>query len=178
MIGQTVSHYKILEKLGEGGMGVVYKAEDTKLRRPVALKFFPPDLCSDHQRKERFIQEARIASAIDHPNVVAIYEIDEVENDNLFIAMAYYRGETLDRRISKGPLKLEEAVRIALQVAQGLAKSHDLGIVHRDIKPSNILITEDGTAKILDFGVATLNASDVEYRSELSVAGTLPYMSP
>jgi serine/threonine protein kinase/Flp pilus assembly protein TadD len=178
MIGQTISHYKILEKLGEGGMGVVYKAQDTKLGRPVALKFFPPDLCSDRQRKDRFIQEARIASSIDHPNVVAIYEIDEVENDNLFIAMAYYRGDTLDRRIKKGPLKLEEAIEIAIQVAQGLSKSHGLGIVHRDIKPSNILITEDGTAKILDFGVATLNASDVEYRSELSVAGTLPYMSP
>jgi len=178
MIGQTISHYRILEKLGEGGMGVVYKAQDTTLERFVALKFFPPDLCADRERKTRFTQEARIASSIDHPNVVAIYEIDEVENDNLFIAMAYYRGETLDLKIKKGPLKLEEAVNTALQVAQGLAKSHDLGIVHQDIKPSNILITEDGTAKILDFGVATLNEPGVEYRSERSIAGTLAYMSP
>src|SRR5512136_2846295 len=110
MIGKTVSHYKILEKLGEGGMGVVYKAEDTKLGRPVALKFFPPDLCADRQRKDRFIQEARIASSIDHPNVVSIYEIDEAENDNLFIAMAYYRGDTLEARIKKGSLKPQEAV--------------------------------------------------------------------
>jgi serine/threonine-protein kinase len=178
MIGQTISHYKILEKLGEGGMGVVFKAQDTKLDRPVALKFFPPELCGDLEHKTRFIQEAKIASSIDHPNVVAIYEIDEVENNNLFIAMAYYRGETLDRKIRVGALNLREAVDIALQISRGLAKSHEMGIVHQDIKPSNILISEDGTAKILDFGVATLNESAGKYRTEGSIAGTLLYMSP
>ena len=159
-------------------MGVVFKAQDIKLDRAVALKFFPPELCSDLGRKTRFIQEAKIASLIDHPNVVAIYEIDEVENNNLFIAMAYYRGETLDKKIKMGPLKLREAVDIAIQISQGLAKSHEMGIVHQDIKPSNILISEDGTAKILDFGVATLNESATKYRTESSIAGTLLYMSP
>ncbi len=159
-------------------MGVVYKAQDTKLDRPVALKFFPPDLCTDLERKSRFVKEAKIASSIDHPNVVAIYEIDEAANDNLYIAMAYYRGETLDAKIKKGPLNLSEAVGIALQIARGLAKAHELGIIHQDIKPSNILITSDGVAKILDFGVATLNEPSVDYRTGTSLAGTLPYMSP
>jgi serine/threonine protein kinase/Flp pilus assembly protein TadD len=176
MIGQTISHYKILEKLGEGGMGVVYKAQDIRLDRPVALKFFPPDLSADPVRKQRFIQEARIASSIDHPNVVSIYEIDEAEHDNLFIAMAYYRGITLDSKIKAGRLPLADAINIALQVSQGLAKSHELGIVHQDIKPPNILIPEEGTAKILDFGVATLNESASRFGME--IAGTLPYMSP
>ncbi len=178
MIGQTISHFKILDKLGEGGMGVVYKAHDVKLNRPVALKFFPNNLCGDAALKARFVQEARVASSIDHPNVVAIYEIEEVETGDLFIAMAYYQGETLEQKIREGFLKFDAAIDIALQIAQGLARSHELGIVHQDIKPANILFTQDGTAKILDFGVASLHESAAQNDGTITMAGTLPYMSP
>jgi serine/threonine protein kinase len=123
MTGQTISHYKILEKLGGGGMGVVYKAEDTKLKRPVALKFLPPDLTRDEEAKERFVHEARAASALDHHNICTIYEIDETEDGRLFIAMAYYEGETLKKKMSDNQLAVKSVVEIAIQIAHGLGKA-------------------------------------------------------
>ena len=177
MIGKTISHYRILEKLGEGGMGVVYKAEDTRLHRAVALKFLSPELTRDPEAKDRFIQEAQAASALDHPNICNIHEIDETAEGQLFICMACYEGETLKERIKRGRLEALEAVRIAMQVGQGLAKAHSHGIVHRDIKPANIVVTEDGVAKILDFGLAKL-AGQIKLTKQSSTLGTVAYMSP
>jgi TolB-like protein len=176
MIGKTVSHYRIVEKLGEGGMGVVYKAEDTTLGRAVALKFLPGELTRDAEAKERFIQEARAASALDHPNICNIHEVGRTEDGQTFIAMAYYEGEDLKSRIGRGPLKLDEALDIAVQIAQGLAKAHGQGIVHRDIKPANILITKDGLVKIVDFGLAKLGGAKLTKAG--STLGTAQYMSP
>jgi TolB-like protein len=176
MVGGTISHYRILEKLGEGGMGVVYKAEDTTLGRAVALKFLPPELTRDAEAKERFIQEARAASALDHPNICNIHEVGETDDGQTFIAMAYYEGEDLKSRIGRGPLKLDEALDIAVQIAQGLAKAHGQGIVHRDIKPANILITKDGLVKIVDFGLAKLAGAKLTKTG--STLGTAQYMSP
>jgi len=176
MIGKTVSHYRILEKLGEGGMGIVYKAEDTKLGRMVALKFLPPELTRDHEAKERFVQEARAASALDHPNICNVHEIDETNDGQTFIAMACYDGESLKAKIERGPLKLEETLDIASQVAQGLAKAHGQGIIHRDIKPANILVTNDGLAKIVDFGLAKLAGRKLTKTGK--TLGTAQYMSP
>ena len=156
MIGKVVSHYKILEKLGEGGMGVVYKAEDAKLDRFVALKFLPIHLSTSEQDKERFVQEAKAASALDHPNVCTIYEIDEAEPGQMFIAMAFYEGESLKEKMDGGPLSVDTALDIAIQTAQGLSRAHEAGITHRDIKPANIIITSRGETKIVDFGVAKL----------------------
>jgi len=183
MIGKTISHYKILEKLGEGGMGVVYKAEDTKLKRTVALKFLPHDLTRNDEAKERFVLEAQAASALDHPNICNIYEIDETEpapgepGGQLFIAMACYEGETLKQKLAEGPLSVDDAVETAIQVAQGLAKAHEKGIVHRDIKPANIMITNDGVVKILDFGLAKLSGA-TQLTKTGTTLGTLAYMSP
>jgi TolB-like protein len=176
MIGKTVSHYRILEKLGEGGMGVVYKAEDTTLKRTVALKFLPSELTREPEAKERFINEARAASALDHPNICNIHEVGETDDGQTFIAMAYYEGEDLRSRIGRGPLKVEEALDIAVQIAQGLAKAHGQGIVHRDIKPANILITKDGLVKIVDFGLAKLAGAKLTKTG--STLGTAQYMSP
>ena len=144
MIGQQVSHYKILEELGRGGMGVVYKAEDTKLKRTVALKFLPPELTRDTEAKERFIQEARTASSLQHNNVSTIHEIDETDDGRLYICMDYYEGETLRDRIQSGLLEFEEIVETAIQVTQGIREAHAKGIVHRDIKSANIIITSNG----------------------------------
>jgi formylglycine-generating enzyme required for sulfatase activity/tRNA A-37 threonylcarbamoyl transferase component Bud32/dienelactone hydrolase len=177
MIGRTISHYRIVEKLGEGGMGVVYKAEDTKLKRIVALKFLPPELTQDPEAKQRFVHEAQAASSLDHPNVCTIYEIDETDDGRTFIAMAYYEGETLKDKLRRGPLKLEETVGIAIQVAQGLDKAHQMGIVHRDIKPANIFINRDGVAKIIDFGLAKLAGQARTTRTGTTL-GTVAYMSP
>jgi len=177
MIGKTISHYKILEKLGEGGMGVVYKAEDLKLKRIVALKFLPPDLTRDPEAKERFIQEAQAASALDHPNICNIHEIDETEDGQMFICMAYYDGETLKRKVASGQLSVDSVIDIAIQIAQGLVKAHEHGIVHRDIKPGNIMITKDGMVKILDFGLAKL-AGQVGLTKTGTTVGTIAYMSP
>ncbi len=143
MIGKTISHYKILEKLGKGGMGVVYKAQDLKLDRFVALKFLPPELTRDEESKERFIHEAKAASTLDHNNICSIYEINETEDGQLFIAIAHYDGEPLKKKIERGPLKIEEAVDITLQTAEGLVKAHGKDIIHRDIKPANIFISDD-----------------------------------
>jgi serine/threonine protein kinase len=177
MIGQTVSHYKILEKLGGGGMGVVYRAEDTKLKRTVALKFLPPDLTRDEEAKRRFIHEAQAASALDHNNICNIHEIGETDDGQMFIAMACYEGETLKSRIAKGPLRIEEATDISVQIAQGLAEAHQHGIVHRDVKPANVLITKSGVVKIVDFGLAKLSGASKLTRTG-STLGTVAYMSP
>ncbi len=136
-VGRTVSHYQITERLGGGGMGVVYKATDLRLHRFVALKFLSAALTKDPEAKERFIHEAQAASALDHPNICTIHEIDETPDRELFLTMAYYEGETLKHRIERGQLAVEEALDIAIQVAQALSRAHGSGIVHRDIKPAN-----------------------------------------
>jgi len=176
MIGQTVSHYKILEKLGEGGMGVVYKAEDTKLKRTVALKFLPSSI-TDATAKKRFVHEAQAASSLEHPNICSIHEIDETPDGRIFIVMPCYEGETLQAKIERGPIELDEAVDIALQVASGLSKAHEKRIVHRDIKPGNIFVTNDGLAKVLDFGLAKLSGRTKLTRTG-TTPGTLAYMAP
>jgi len=176
MIGQRVSHYQIEEKLGGGGMGVVYKARDLKLKRTVALKFLPPDLTRDEDARERFVHEAQAASALDHTNICTIYEIDETEEGQTFIAMAYYPGETLKKKIARGPLLLDEALDYAVQVAQGLERAHEQGIVHRDIKPANVMVTERGQVKIVDFGLAKVQ--DVSLTKTGATLGTVMYMSP
>jgi len=177
MIGQSISHYKILEKLGEGGMGVVYKAQDTKLDRTVALKFLPADLTANPQTKSRFIQEARAASRLDHPNISVIHEIGDTDDGRSFICMGYYDGETLEERIERDPPDIETSVSIALQIAKGLQSAHKSGIVHRDIKPGNIMITSGTEVKIVDFGLAKLMNEAGITETGRSV-GTLAYMSP
>ncbi|MCI0695274.1 protein kinase [candidate division KSB1 bacterium] len=177
MVGKTISHYKILEKLGGGGMGIVYKAEDTKLKRLVALKFLPPDLTRDEEAKERFVHEAQAASALDHTNICTIYEIDETEDGQIFIAMAYYEGETLKKRVSSNQLSVDSVIEIAIQIAQGLARAHEAGITHRDIKPANIMITTRGEVKIVDFGLAKLAGQTRLTKSGMTL-GTVAYMSP
>ncbi|MBN1896028.1 protein kinase [bacterium] len=183
MIGKTVSHYKILEKLGEGGMGVVYKAEDLKLKRCVALKFLPPELTRDEEAKKRFIQEAQAASSLDHPNICTIHEIAETNDGRMFMVMPCYEGETLKERISHvganggSPLRIDECLDIAIQIAQGLAKAHEKGIVHRDIKPANVFVTADGTVKVLDFGLSKLPDRTLRTKAG-TMLGTAAYMSP
>ena len=177
MIGRVVSHYEILSKLGGGGMGVVYRAQDLKLDRPVALKFLPPELTRDPDAKQRFIREAKAASTLDHQNICNVHDIGETDDGQIFIVMAFYEGETLKKRIERGPLNIEEAIDIAAQIAQGLTKAHELGIVHRDIKPANIMITADGVAKIVDFGLAKLSARTMLTKAG-STLGTAAYMSP
>ncbi len=177
MIGKTISHYRIIEKLGEGGMGVVYKAEDTKLRRTVALKFLPRELTLDPRAKERFTREAQAVSSLDHPNICTIHEIDETEDGQMFICIACYLGGTVREKIDEGPLKLDEALSIATQVAEGLREAHEKGIVHRDIKPANIIVTPKGQAKVMDFGLARL-AGQTQLTRAGATIGTVNYMSP
>ena len=177
MIGETVSHYKIIEKLGEGGMGVVYKAEDTKLKREVALKFLPPEFTRDPEAKKRFLHEAQAASSLQHRNICTIHEIDETSAGQVFISMDFYKGESLREKISRRPLPLNDVIDIASQLARGLDKAHEAGITHRDIKPANILITEQNEVKIIDFGLAKLTDRTKVTRSG-STLGTVAYMSP
>lgn len=177
MISGIISHYRIISKIGTGGMGVVYKAEDIKLGRTVALKFLPASFSSDEKAKTRFIHEAKSASALDHPNICTIYEIGETEEGQLFIAMAYYDGETLKHKIEKCRLGTEEAIDICLQLAEGLLAAHEKGIIHRDIKPANIFITEKGEVKILDFGLAKVR-NQTQLTKMGDAVGTVAYMSP
>ncbi len=194
MIGQTLKHYKIEELLGMGGMGVVYRARDTKLQRPVALKILKPELVADPGRKSRFIVEAQSAAAVTHPAIASIYDIDEADG-TMFIAMEYIEGRTVGRLIAEGELDLQGAVEIGHQIAEGLARAHEAKIVHRDIKSDNIMVTRDGHAKLLDFGLAKLldpGLTEDEIPAEVSrtltkervhtiagtVMGTTNYMSP
>jgi eukaryotic-like serine/threonine-protein kinase len=176
VIGQLVSHYKIVERIGHGGMGVVYKAEDTRLKRAVALKFLAPSALDDEEVRARFTREAQAAAALDHPNICATFGIDEFSG-RAFIVMAFIRGEDLDKRIARKPIEVQDALDIALGVAQGLQEAHEKGIVHRDIKPSNIKITLNGVAKVMDFGLAKLADSSGITKTGMTI-GTAAYMSP
>ena len=175
--GIVADKYRVSTELGRGGMGRVYKAEDIRLKRPVALKFLPPNLGQDKEARERFVREAQAASALDHPNICTIYEIDEAEEGQMFIAMAYYGGESLKEKIERGPLGIEETLDIAVQAAEGLARAHEAGMIHRDIKPANILITPRDEVKIVDFGLAKLAGMHIT-TSIGTPMGTVLYMSP
>ncbi|MFC1683752.1 serine/threonine protein kinase, partial [Candidatus Zixiibacteriota bacterium] len=176
MVGKTISHYKITSKLGEGGMGVVYLAQDLKLDRQVALKFLPEHLTADEVEKERFIHEARAASSLNHSNITTIYEIDEFEGQ-LFFAMEYCPGRNIKELIEKDKLILKKTLDIAIQICEGLTAAHDKEVVHRDIKSENIMITPEGRAKIMDFGLAKLKGAS-KITSTGSTVGTVAYMSP
>ncbi len=190
MIGRTILHYEILETLGRGGMGVVYKARDAHLDRFVAIKVLPPEKVADPERKRRFVQEAKAASALNHPNIVHIYDIAEADGIQ-FIAMEYVPGKTLDQMIGRKGLRLNETLKCAVQIADALAKAHSAGIVHRDLKPSNVMVTGDGLVKVLDFGLAkliertsefgetaTMQADEKPETAEGTIVGTVAYMSP
>ena len=192
MIGKTLGHYKVTERIGAGGMGVVYKARDTHLDRFVALKILPQEKVADPERKRRFVQEAKAASALNHPNIVHVYDIDQSEGTD-FIAMEYVEGKTLDQRIGHRGLRLSDALKYAVQIADALAKAHSAGIVHRDLKPTNIMVNEDGVVKVLDFGLAklteqiqgdetastaTVDGEGTPITEEGVIVGTVAYMSP
>ena len=177
MIGAEFSHYRILEELGRGGMGVVYKAQDTRLERTVALKFLPPELTGDAEAKRRLSREATALSSLQHKNICVVHDIDVTSDGQLFITMEFLEGSTLQKVIEAGPLPVDRALHIALEVSQGLASAHRRGIVHRDIKPTNIILGKDQTVKILDFGLAGLLGREVQ-PGEVEIAGTIAYMSP
>ncbi|MGA7304517.1 MAG: FlgO family outer membrane protein [Rhodothermales bacterium] len=177
LVGQTIDNYKILSQLGSGGMGVVYKARDTRLDRLVALKFLPPDLSRDDEANERFMQEAKAASALHHPNICAIHDIKETDDGRLYIVMPLYEGQTLKYRLQDGPLDHDSAVDIVRHIASGLGAAHKKGIVHRDIKPANVMVTDSGRVIILDFGVAKLTGG-LDLTKTGSTIGTAYYMSP
>jgi tetratricopeptide (TPR) repeat protein len=172
-----LGRYRIAEELGRGGMGIVYKAEDTKLRRNVALKFLPPEYTRNAEAKERFIHEAQAASSLEHPNICSIHEIEETDDGQMYISMGCYDGNTLQKIIREGPVDIGEVVDVGIQVAQGLQEAHDKGIVHRDIKPSNIIMTSKGRAKVMDFGLAKL-AGQTRITKAGTAMGTVSYMSP
>jgi serine/threonine protein kinase/Flp pilus assembly protein TadD len=177
MLGQTISHYRITQKLGAGGMGVVYKAVDLTLERTVALKFLPNDMVVTDADRERLLREARAASTLDHPNIGVIHGLEETEDRQFFIVMGYYDGMTLAETLDRGVVPIREALDLAIQIARGLSAAHARNIVHRDIKPSNVIITPDNVAKIVDFGLARVVASASATQS-ISLTGTLPYMAP
>jgi len=177
MIGQTISDFEILEKLGGGGMGVVYKAHDAHLKRDVALKFLPPELSRDPKANARFMQEAQAASALEHPNVCSVHDIRETDDGRFYIVMPLYQGQTLKYRLKDGPLDPDLATDIARQVGQGLEAAHKSGIIHRDIKPANIMVLDDGRVVIVDFGLAKLTGG-LELTKTGTTVGTAFYMSP
>ncbi len=178
MIGRVVSHYEILAQIGKGGMGVVYEARDRNLDRLVALKFLPRELAESSEKKQRFLQEARAASTLDHANICTIHEIGETEDGQLFIAMAHYEGETLKEKLTHGPLPVPEILDIAEQLAAGLGAAHRRGLTHLDIKPANVLVTSKGAVKILDFGLAQFSGETPELSASGAVMGTVSYMAP
>jgi len=188
VIGQTLAHYEIIDKLGEGGMGVVYKARDTHLDRFVAIKVLPAEKVSNPERKRRFVQEAKSASALNHPNIVHIYDIDQQDGMD-YIAMEYVAGKTLDLLIPRHGLRVNEVLKYAVQMADALARAHGAGIIHRDLKPGNIMISDEGAAKVLDFGLAKLADSSSKTGDDATrtlrpqteegvIVGTASYMSP
>jgi len=187
VISQTISHYRILTRLGAGGMGEVYLAEDTKLDRKVAIKFLPSEVSADEHAKKRLMREAQAAAKLDHPNICAVHEVGEVDSRS-FIVMQHVEGETLAARLERQPLDLRDALNFATQVADALAEAHSHGIIHRDIKPQNMMITPRGQVKVLDFGLARvvreqdLLKSEAETQSLLTepgmIIGTVAYMSP
>src|SRR5690348_9318350 len=191
MIGQALGHYRIEAKLGQGGMGVVYRAFDTHLDRPVAIKILRADATTSPDRKRRFVQEAKAASALNHPNIVHIYDISSDAGTD-FIAMEFVAGKTLDQLIGKSGLPLKDTLKYSIQIADALARAHAAGIVHRDLKPGNIMVAEDGRVKLLDFGLAKLTETNVDsdgttatitvgqspQTEEGTIVGTVAYMSP
>ena len=174
--GDTIGSYNIIEQIGVGGMGIIFKAFDSKLQRNIALKFLPVNMLSDETTRQRFLAEARSASQLDHHNICVIHDVNQTDDGQMYITMPCYDGETLGKRISRGPLLQKQAIEITLQVAQGLAVAHNANIVHRDIKPANIMLTQDTGVKILDFGIAKMQNTDLT-STGMSV-GTLAYMSP
>ncbi|MFZ1946347.1 MAG: serine/threonine-protein kinase, partial [bacterium] len=176
MIGKTVSHYRITDKLGEGGMGVVYKAEDTKLKRLVALKFLPCELGAHEPERARFLQEAQAASALNHPNICAIHALGEHEGQQ-FIDMEFVDGVTLRTKIQEAGLKVQDAITYAIQIGEALEEAHCRGVVHRDVKPENIMVNAKNQIKVMDFGLAKLKGS-LKLTRTSSTVGTLAYMAP
>ncbi len=175
LVGRTVTHYRVEEKLGEGGMGVVYRATDLMLERDVALKFLPSQQHADAEARAHLLHEARAASALDHPHIASVYEVGETTDGRLFIAMACYRGETVEAKTAAGPLPTDQAIEVAVQAADGLAHAHRAGIVHRDVKPGNVMLTDEGRAVVLDFGIAQ---TGLDGAASGSSSGTAAYMSP
>ncbi len=187
-LGQTILHYRVVEKIGEGGMGIIYKALDTHLNRPVAIKVLPAEMVTGVERRHRFVQEARAASALNHPNIITVYDINQSEGTD-FIAMEYVDGKTLDQLIPRKGMRLSEALKCSVQIADALAAAHAAGIVHRDLKPANVMVTKTGLVKVLDFGLAKLTERTVSdelrttepmepHTDEGTIAGTVAYMSP